>query len=284
MPREHLQRMRRLPKTGPVLPAGWSSPRSSPRRPRQASTASRRHDILCGWLLAAAVALPLLRSAPVLAQAAAPVNGIYTCVDERGRRLTSDRPIPECNAKEQRVLNRDGSLRTVRPPTLTAEERFEQEARDRQAAEQRTMQADAARRDRNLLQRYRSEAAHQKAREAALESVRTVQRLTRVRLADLARDRKPLLDEAEFYKGRNLPARLRQQLDANDAAIAAQNDAVAAQDAEIERINRFYDIELERLRKLWAGAAPGSLGALSAAPEAAAPATRAAVPTAPPRP
>lgn len=219
-------------------------------------------------VIAAVMATLLVRMAPAQAQAAAPVNGIYTCVDERGRRLTSDRPIPECNAKEQRVLNRDGSLRTVRPPTLTAEERYEQETRERQAAEQRTMQADAARRDRNLMQRYRSEAAHQKAREAALDSVRAAQRLTRVRLADLARDRKPLLDEVEFYKGRTLPTKLRQQLDANDAAIAAQNDAVAAQDAEIARINRFYDIELERLRKLWAGATPGSLGALSAAPDA----------------
>ena len=45
-------------------------------------------------------------------------------------------------------------------------------ARTRQEAEARAAQADAARRDRNLLQRYKTEATHQKARETALEPVR----------------------------------------------------------------------------------------------------------------
>jgi hypothetical protein len=37
-------------------------------------------------------------------------GGIYTCIDDKGRRLTSDRPIAECNAREQQILNRDGSV------------------------------------------------------------------------------------------------------------------------------------------------------------------------------
>ena len=49
--------------------------------------------------------------------------GIYTCVDAQGRRHTSDRPIPECLDREQRVLNRDGSQRQVVPPRMTAEQR-----------------------------------------------------------------------------------------------------------------------------------------------------------------
>ena len=32
------------------------------------------------------------------------VQGIYTCTDAKGRKLTSDRPIPECHDREQRVL------------------------------------------------------------------------------------------------------------------------------------------------------------------------------------
>ena len=199
---------------------------------------------------------------PTQAQQTPSAGGIYSCVDDRGRRLTSDRPIPECNAKEQRVLNSDGSLKTVRPPTLTAEERAEAEARERKAAEARVAQADAARRDRNLLQRFKNEASHQRARESALDSVRVAQRMSQNRLADLIRERKPLKDEQEFYQGRNLPPRLKSQLDANDASLQAQRDAAASQEAEIERINRIYDAELERLRRLWAGATPGSLGSL----------------------
>ena len=37
-----------------------------------------------------------------LAQTPPVVGGVYTCVDAKGRRLTADRPIPECTDREQR--------------------------------------------------------------------------------------------------------------------------------------------------------------------------------------
>lgn len=212
------------------------------------------------WLVAAGATAPL----PAPAQQAVAPGGIYTCIDDRGNRLTADRPIPACTHKEQRVLNRDGSLRSVLPPTLTAEERAAQEARDRREAEARAARQEAVRRDRNLLSRYPSEESHQRAREAALEPVRIAMRNSEARLRTLAGERKPLLDETEFYKGKPLPPKLKGQLDANDAATAAQKAAITTQEAELARINRSFDVELERLRQLWAGAAPGSLGPLAA--------------------
>lgn len=186
-------------------------------------------------------------------------GGIYTCTDNQGRRLTSDRPIVECINREQRVLNRDGSLQRVIPPTMTAEERAEREAAQRRADLARAAQADAVRRDRNLMARFPDEAAHAKAREAALDTVRLAMKATELRLRELAAERKPLLDESEFYVGRQMPTRLKQQLDANDAGVAAQRQATSSQHDELVRINRLYDLELERLRRLWAGAPPGSL-------------------------
>lgn len=214
----------------------------------------------CRGLLASGALLLLVPAVAHAADGTTATAGIYTCIDDRGRRLTSDRPILECNAREQRVLNSDGSLKSVRPPTLTADERAEQEAKERRVAEQRVAQADAARRDRNLLQRYKTEAAHQRAREAALETVRAAQKVTQARLQDLDRDHRRLSEEGQFYQGKPLPIKLKSQVDANEAALAAQRDSVAGQQAEVERINRFYDAELERLRRLWAGATPGSLG------------------------
>jgi hypothetical protein len=189
---------------------------------------------------------------------------IFTCVDDKGRRLTADRPIPECLGKEQRVLNRDGSLRTIYPPSQTAEERAEAEARERKMAEARALQNENVRRDRNLMLRYKDEEAHRRARETSLESVRAAIRAAEARMAELARERKPLQDEAEFYKGRPLPANLRQQLEANDASVEAQRALAHNQQAELERVNALYDVELERLKRLWAGAPPGSLGPLDA--------------------
>ena len=190
--------------------------------------------------------------------------GIYTCIDDKGRKLTSDRPILECNAKEQRILNKDGSTRDVRPPTLTAEEKAEQDARERKANEARLAAAEAVRRDRNLMARYRDEAAHAKARAAALDTVQEAIRASENRLKVLAAERRPLLDEAEFYKGKTLPPKLKAAIDANDAALEAQRGSAANQEAEVVRIDKLYDAELERLRKLWSGAPPGSLGPLPA--------------------
>lgn len=233
------------------------------------STRPRRCAMPPGWVRASAVASVCMFGAVLAvpaawAQAAASAaGGIYTCVDDRGRRLTSDRPIPDCTAREQRVLNRDGSLKKMHPPTMTADERTDADARERKAAEARAAQNEAVRRDRNLLQRYKTEESHAKARGAALDTVRAAMRVTELRLADLARERKPLMSEAEFYAGRAIPPKLKTQIDANDATVDAQRAAGQTQQAELERINRLFDAELDRLRKLWAGAQPGSLGPIA---------------------
>lgn len=199
---------------------------------------------------------------------------IYSCVDASGNRLTSDRPIAECANREQRLLNPDGSVRKIVPPTPTADERAEAEAVERRAAAERAARLEAVRRDRNLMARFPNEAAHHKAREAALDDVRKAIRTSEERLKVLAGERKPLLNEVEFYAGRPLPAKLKEALDANDATVEAQRSLVLNQQAEVVRINALFDIELERLKRLWAGAPPGSLGPLPAGPPAATSAPR----------
>ena len=216
------------------------------------------------WACAAGVSAVMLTLLPSLAWAQTkPVAGIYTCIDDKGRRLTADRPIAECSTREQQVLNRDGSLKSIHPPTLTAEERNEKEARERAAAEARAAASDAVRRDRNLMARYPTEAAHNRAREAALDTVRLAMKSSEIRLRELAAERKPLKDEAEFYQGKPLPPKLKTAMDANDASADAQRGAAANQEAELGRINKLYDAELDRLRKLWTGAPAGSLGPLA---------------------
>jgi len=228
-----------------------------------------RSCCVAGFGRVAVAVLLLVDAAPVWA-APEPAAPIYTCVDAGGKRLTSDRPIIECTTREQRVLNADGSVRRIVPPTPTADERAELEARERTAAAERVARQDAVRRDRNLLIRFPNEAAHRKAREAALDDMRKAVRTSEARVALLAAERKPLLDEAEFYVGKPLPQKLRSQLDANDATTDAQRTLVQNQQAEIVRINLLYDAELERLKKLWSGAPPGSMGVLSTSAAASA--------------
>ncbi len=212
------------------------------------------------------LALAMAASGTARAAGPAPGGGIYTCTDEKGRRLTADRPIADCSHKEQQLLNRDGSLRAVVPATLTAEERADKEARERAAAEARAAQADAVRRDRNLTARYPDEATHQRARESALDTVRLAIKATEIRLRELQAERKPLQEEAEFYQGKTLPPKLRASIEANDASVDAQRSSSATQAAELGRIVKIYDAELERLRRLWAGAPAGSLGPMNLPP------------------
>jgi membrane-bound lytic murein transglycosylase B len=187
---------------------------------------------------------------------------IYICTDDQGRRITADRPIRECMDRPQRILNPDGSQRGVRNPPMTAQERAAKEAQERQAAEEAAAKAEAVRRDRNLLSRYRNEDVHRAARESALDPVRLTMDLTETRLAQLRRERRALEEETRAPKSKDHAATLKLQLEANEAAAAAQRENTASQRTELDRINRIYDVELERLKRLWAGESAGSMGAI----------------------
>jgi hypothetical protein len=221
--------------------------------------ANHRNWLMPRRLVVAAAALCACATAAAQSGRDASSAPIFSCVNAQGKRLTSDRPISECLDREQRVLNQDGSLRRMMPASLTPDERAAVEEAERRKAAEASAKRDAIRRDRNLLGRYPNDAAHNKAREAALDDVRKAARSSELRLAELEAERKPLIDEAEFYKGRNLPAKLKRQLDGVEVAISAQQETVSNQQAEVGRINALFDAELAHLRKLWAGAEPGSL-------------------------
>ena len=196
-------------------------------------------------------------------RAAEPANPrIFQCVLADGRKVTSDKPIAECMTvgKPQRELNKDGSEKAIVEAPPTEDEKAERERIRRQREAERTAYEIEVRRDRDLLKRFPNEAAHGKAREKALDDVATSVRSSEARIKLLLQERKPLLDEAEFYVGKPLPLKVRLALDANDASLEAQRSLVQNQQIEVVRINGLYDAELARLKKLWAGAMPGTLG------------------------
>ena len=83
---------------------------------------------IMGGLLLATLGADLAR-----AQAPGPSGGIYTCVDAKGRKITSDRPIVDCIDREQVELNPSGTVRRKVGPSLTAQERAAEEAKEREA-------------------------------------------------------------------------------------------------------------------------------------------------------
>ena len=206
----------------------------------------------------------------------------FSCV-VNGKKLVSDRLIPECNNMEQRELNSDGSLRRIVKPPLTPDEREEMERVELENKIKLSALNDAVRRDRNLMQRYPDEAAHKKAREKALDEFRISERNSAARIALLMDEKKKLDEDRKFYENERvkkpLPMALRQKIDANDAALAAQRSVAQNAQTELDRIDKNFEAELQRLRKLWGGARAGSLGPLpevrpAAAPAAAIPASK----------
>ncbi|MCE9660156.1 MAG: hypothetical protein K8R60_16460 [Burkholderiales bacterium] len=192
---------------------------------------------------------------------------IFQCVLPDGKKLTSDKPIAECMnvGKPQRELNKDGSEKGVFEAPPTEDEKAERDRIRRIREAEKTAQEIEVRRDRDMLKRYQNEAAHAKAREKALDDVASSVRNSEARIKLLLAERKPLMDEAEFYVGKSLPAPLKAKLDANDASLEAQRSLVQNQQIEVVRINALYDTELGRLRKLWGGAMPGTLGPTASA-------------------
>ena len=181
-------------------------------------------------------------------------GGIYSCVDAKGRKLTSDRPISACADREQRLLNPSGTVRAIIPPTLTGSERAALEARKRREAEEQARQAEEKRRERALLVRYPSRSVHDKERSEALASISLVRQAAINRVKELERQRKELDTELEFYAKdpSKVPPSLRRLVDENEKSMAVQDRFIADQDAEMGRVNNRFDEELARLQQLWA--------------------------------
>lgn len=179
--------------------------------------------------------------------------GIYTCIDAQGRRITSDRPIPDCLDRPQRELNRSGTTKRVVPPSPTAEEREAQAAREREARAARQRARDAIRRDQALLARYPDPAAHEASRQEALAQTLVVVAAAGQRIVELELERARLDDEMEFYVSdpSRAPAKLLRDIESNKAEVAEQHRAIANQEEERRRINARFDEEAAHLRDLW---------------------------------
>jgi len=180
--------------------------------------------------------------------------GVYTCIDAKGRKLTADRPIPECTDREQKILNPSGTVKAKVGPTLTAQERIEVEQKEKREMEERNRTADEKRRDRALLIRYPNKGVHDQERQEALAQIAVVIQAAKNRLDELAKQRVSIDAEMEFYKKdpSKAPSYLRRQLEDNIQSQAVQRRFMGEQDGEIKRVNARFDDELVRLRQLWA--------------------------------
>ena len=194
-------------------------------------------------------------------------QGIYTCVDGTGRKITADRPIAECTDRAQQEISPSGTVRRVLGPSLTAKERLALENEQKREAEVRSRQDDEKRRDRALRVRYPNREVHDNERNLALAQVDESIRAATKRMQTLMEQRNKITAELEFYANDLSKASplLKPRLDENTANLAAQKRFIADQGTEKQRVNSRFDQELTRLNKLWyASGVENNLGEKSA--------------------
>ena len=196
--------------------------------------------------------LAVLLSSPALV--AAQAAGIYTCVDAKGRKLTSDRPIVDCLDREQFELNPSGTVRRKVGPSLTAQERAAEDEKQRRMAEERARAVEEKRRDHALLIRYPYRSVHDGERREALAQIDVVIKAAQQRLTELQQQRKKIDSEMEFYQKdpSKAPSSLRRQIEENTHSTNVQLRFIGDQEEEKKRVNARFDEDLVKLEKFWA--------------------------------
>ena len=206
----------------------------------------------------ALLAIGMVAAGTVCLTGGVAAQGIYSCTDAKGRRITADRPIAECTDREQKELTPWGSVKRIIGPSLTALERAAQEEREKVALELKAFLLEEKRRDRALLVRYPSRQVHDKERSDALAQIDEVIKASDYRAIELADQRRVVDAELEFYREdpSRAPAALRRRLDSNETSLGVQKRFLIQQELERKRVTARFDEELLKLDPLWEQISP----------------------------
>ena len=193
--------------------------------------------------------MALSTAAAVQAQVKAQV---YTCTTVTGRKITADRPIPECMDREQRELQTTtGRVNIVKPKQTEAERWAEREAQ-RQTERERELALQQQRRDQQLLARYPDDAALEEKRSYMLDEMKKRWGPTLDEQAEINARRKEISAAADARRKAGKAA------DFSSAKEAAQLERRTLQlqpmmekaQADLDRVNHEMDADLARVRYL----------------------------------
>ena len=190
----------------------------------------------------------------VLAQTA---GRIYTCKDTSGKTITSDRPLPECQGREGRVLSKTGTtVQTIEAP-LTDEQKAAREAEEEKKKETAVVRAEQLRRDKALLGTYQNLDDLESKRQRALLQVEREMRESEKRMSLLEKTEQENKQEQEFYKRKQMPVELKRRVDENEGALRAEKLLLVSKKGEIVQVNQKFDDDKRRFTELTVGPGKG---------------------------
>lgn len=185
---------------------------------------------------------------------------IYACTDANGRRITSDRPIPECLDREQREFDTGGIPRRTVGPSMSEMDRAAQDEKVRKLALEQQRVKEERLRLRALLARYPSASQLERDRLSALAPINETIRSAQDRLATLDTERQRLLADAMKPASAPVAHARSRNLEQNESERAAQRRYIADKLAEKERVHQRFDAMQQQLQPLWA--APAAVPAI----------------------
>ena len=184
---------------------------------------------------------------------------IYTCKDANGKTITSDRPLPECQGREGRVLSVHGTtLKTIEAP-LTPEQRAVREVEEEKKKEAAVKRAEQQRKDKALLNTYQNIDDLESKRQRALLQVEREMKDAERRVSFLEKQEKEIKQEEEFYKKTKMPLELKRKLDENEGALRAERLLMTSKKDEITQVNLRFDEDKKRFMELTGSVAKAAL-------------------------
>jgi hypothetical protein len=174
---------------------------------------------------------------------------LYVC-NAHGHTISGGLPPPECKGEDIRELNPDGTLHRLIPAPLTQEQRKKRDQDEAARMEEEEKQRAQSRKDRSLLETYGSVSEIEAARTRTIASRQVLIDRADQRIAQYAKEKKRLDDEADFYAKREMPAKLKDAFKANKDLTEQQEKTKADVQKEIAVLNGRYDADAARYKEL----------------------------------
>ncbi|MGL4666427.1 MAG: hypothetical protein ACRCWR_00680 [Saezia sp.] len=180
-----------------------------------------------------------------IAQQSFPAGSIYMCNLSSERVLSSDRPIPECAEKEQRVMGSNGLAIGILPPA--SEGRAREQRRVQQEEEEKRRATNEARKG-HLLLRYPDAATHDAKRQFDLAPLYEKLKATNQQIELLLKQLADLDDAASKPDA----APLNKEKEAHiQSSLSVQQHIASTLRKQIAAINSIYDEEKAFLSEYW---------------------------------
>ena len=198
--------------------------------------------------LIAVCALVLAASGPVLADS-------FRCVGADGKTHIGDPVPPECIGRPTYRITAGGIEKLIDTGTLTPEQQAKKDVEKKSKDEEEKRRLECQRRDKALMTTYTKPEDIDVARDRALQQATDAISGTRQHIADTQALQIKLRKDADAYKGKKMPAELKQQIDDADHDMNNNQQLIVTQRKELDGIRERYAAEKKRYLEITNGTA-----------------------------